>query len=91
MIKLSSPWAAVDQGLLDRAARVLPLSGEIVELKAGQDVLGFGKYGDEWRVISTMRHDDNFSMVGSCMSGRVVENLLRRLIDASGPKQLALF
>lgn len=96
MTILTSPWASVDNNLLIKAAKILLLTGERVELKVDSDSIGFAKYGEEWSVISTTIKEEcpwvgGLCKVGSCMNGKQVEDILKKIIDKSKPKQISLF
>jgi hypothetical protein len=86
---ITSPWAEIDERLLNEAAQVLHLNGEDVTLRSDGEFVRFAKYGDDWCVVAEGIGD--FSYVGSCMSAQRAEPILRRLINASRPKQLSLW
>ena len=86
---IQSPWAEISEKLLKEASQALHLVGEDVTLKSGEEFVRFAKYGDIWNVIA--EGIGGFSYVGSCMSAQRAEPILRRLIDASRPKQMTLW
>lgn len=92
---MQSPWAEVDQALLDRAAKVLPLplSGTDMIFWTNGEYLRFARYGDVWCVVEEGSGTPSCKggFVGSCMAGERIIPILRRLIEAQRPKQLDLF
>lgn len=92
MVRLSSPWAVIDQKILDKVSGLLPLSEKSFILTVGPDSVRFARYDDEWRVVS-FKGLDGCGYVGSCMNGRRVEKILKNILAdrAPKPKQLSLF